>query len=76
MKTKPEFPVSAPVSREQLADFLGIDRTTLYRWLKRHEIHLPSRLISPRDANMILDFFGVTNQQVKKPPENSSRNNP
>ena len=35
------------ITQKQLAERLGISRSTLYRWLKEKEIKLSKRLISP-----------------------------
>ena len=37
-----------PMSRGELAGYLGISRTTLYRYLKKMKIDLPPMLISPK----------------------------
>ncbi len=35
-------------SRHELAKDFGVSYTTLYRWLKRHSIHLPPGLVTPQ----------------------------
>ena len=47
-----------PVTRKELAYFMGIHTKTLYRWLKQERIILKNRLISPQEKKMILRRFG------------------
>ena len=41
-----------------MARLLGIDRKTLYRWLKREDLPLRQRLLSINDQKQILKHFG------------------
>ncbi|MEM9918268.1 MAG: helix-turn-helix domain-containing protein [Bacteroidota bacterium] len=45
-------------TRQQIADEYGISPRTLRRWLKKYNIELPNRLISPKDQQVIYDLFG------------------
>lgn len=48
------------VTRQQLAEFYGISRRTLYSQLKKNGIHLKSRgLISPKELQVIFEKLGV-----------------
>ncbi|MEO1514738.1 MAG: hypothetical protein AAFV95_06990 [Bacteroidota bacterium] len=49
---------SKPKTRQEFADELNISRTTLYRWLKKNKIDLPSGLIYPEDQNAIMKKLG------------------
>ena len=48
----------APVTRKELAHKMGIHSRTLYRWLKKENINLNQRLISPIQQTIILQKFG------------------
>ena len=45
-------------TRQELASELGISYTTLYRWLKKNQIDLPSGLISPQNVQEIYQKLG------------------
>jgi hypothetical protein len=45
-------------NRKEFAAILGIDERTLRDKLKDAQIELPKGLISPKDQQMIKDFFG------------------
>ena len=47
-----------PVTRKELAHKMGIHSRTLYRWLKKENIDLNQRLISPIQQTIILQKFG------------------
>jgi transposase-like protein len=47
-----------PVTRKELAHKMGIHSRTLYRWLKKENIHLDKRLITPQEQSDILEKFG------------------
>ncbi len=47
-----------PVTRDQLAELLGISRATLYRWLRKHNIEVPNGLICPKSQEKIAKVFG------------------
>ena len=49
-------------TREQIADEYGICSKTLRRWLKKNEIQLPHRLISPKDQLKIYETFGFPDE--------------
>lgn len=45
-------------TRQQIAEEYGINPRTFRRWLKKHNIILPNRLISPKDQETIYQTFG------------------
>lgn len=45
-------------TRQQLADEYGVNRKTLYRWLKRKKINFDGGLLTPTEQTMIYDTFG------------------
>jgi hypothetical protein len=47
-------------SLKQIADYLGISRTTLWRKLKHHQIDLPGGLIPPQKEHEIKVKLGCT----------------
>lgn len=55
-----------PVTRKELAYSMGIHTRTLYRWLKRENICLHKRLISPREQTMILRKFGYLHHSSRE----------
>lgn len=48
----------SPMSRGELADRLGISRSTLMRRMQEREIRLPNGLISPKDVVKICISLG------------------
>ncbi|MFN7013842.1 MAG: helix-turn-helix domain-containing protein [Bacteroidia bacterium] len=53
-------------TRQQIADAYGIDRRTLYRWLKAAGIQLSNRLITPAEQEIIYQKFGKPTNPQKK----------
>jgi DNA-directed RNA polymerase specialized sigma54-like protein len=51
-------------TRQEMADELGMHRTTLNRKLKDACIYLPNGLISPKDQKVIYEHFGY-NQPIQ-----------
>lgn len=45
-------------TRKEVAIEYGIKVRTLYRWLKKEDIRLPSGLIKPKHLKMIYETFG------------------
>lgn len=45
-------------TRQQMADEFGIDRKTLYRWMKRNKISVDSGLLTPSEQAQIYSTFG------------------
>lgn len=45
-------------TRQQIADEFGIDRKTLYRWLKRNKISVDTGLLTPFEQAQIYHTFG------------------
>ncbi len=50
--------VQHAITRKELANEMGIHSRILYRWLKKENIILDKRLISPREKKRILKKFG------------------
>ena len=40
-------------TRQELANDYGIDRTTLYRWLKKAKIKLSGTVLTPKELELI-----------------------
>ena len=55
-------------TRTEIADLYGINRKTLYRWLKKAGIVLDKGRIKPKDQKLIFEKFGdpEDKQQDKK----------
>lgn len=53
-------------TRQQIADEYGIDRRTLYRWLKAAGIQLNGRLVTPAEQDLIYQEFGKPEVYQKK----------
>ncbi len=53
-------------TRQQIADEYGIDRKTLYRWLKKACIQLSSGLVTPAEQELIYQKFGKPEGYRKK----------
>lgn len=52
------------MTRQQIADKLGIHRSTLDRKCKQTDIPIPSRtLIMPKTYKLIFEYFGVTDEE-------------
>jgi transcriptional regulator with XRE-family HTH domain len=49
----------AYITRQQLADKLGVTYQTLWRWLKIKNVILPQRRLSPTDQQHILEALGI-----------------
>ena len=47
-----------PRTRQQLADEYGVDRKTLYNWLKKLKLQTHSGLLTPSCLRTIYDEFG------------------
>lgn len=45
-------------TRQEIALEYGISRRTLHRWLKQENITLSSRLVTPKEQEMIYERFG------------------
>jgi len=45
-------------TRQQIANEYGIDRKTLYCWLKRSKLELSKGLLSPAEVRKVYDTFG------------------
>ena len=57
MKTKnsPNLPSSKSITRKEMADYLGINRRTLLRWIKKHELDISPGLLTFAEQQAILD---------------------
>lgn len=55
---KRSFPLRRSKSRQEIAQEFGISRRTLYRWIQKTDIQLPSGLIPPKVQDMIYEEFG------------------
>jgi len=53
-------------TRQQIADELGISRSTLYRKLKEHRINLPPGLVMPEDQHAIYRVLRVKRKTVRR----------
>ncbi len=45
-------------TRQQIADLYGVNRKTLYRWLKNAGITLGKGLVTPKEQELIFKTFG------------------
>jgi transcriptional regulator with XRE-family HTH domain len=45
-------------SRKEMASELGISTKTLSRWIKKHQLDIPSGLLLEKHQKLILDIFG------------------
>ena len=55
-------------SRKEIANEYGVDRKTLYRWIKKANIELPKRYLSPKEQEFLYNKLGYpkkNNDQVK-----------
>jgi DNA invertase Pin-like site-specific DNA recombinase len=57
--TQTQYPVSIVKTRAQIADEYGISVRTLYRWLKKHHIEVPSGVLKPVHQILIYQAFGA-----------------
>ena len=46
-------------TRTEIANEYGIDRKTLYRWLKNKNIVLSGNLVNPKEQDLIYENFGI-----------------
>ncbi|MEZ5042475.1 MAG: hypothetical protein R2828_21420 [Saprospiraceae bacterium] len=51
-------------TRGEIAEEYGICTKTLTRWLKKEEIQLPNRLVSPKAQALIYERFGNPKKEV------------
>ena len=51
-------------TKQEIADEYHIHRNTLYNWLKKADIKLSSRLVSPKEQLIIYDKFGNPNAKT------------
>lgn len=49
-------------TRQQIADEFGIDRKTLYRWLKRRKIDIEGGLLTPSEQARIYNTWSTTDK--------------
>lgn len=45
-------------TRKEIANEFGINRKTLYRWLKSENVQLKNRLVTPDEQTIIYKLFG------------------
>ena len=45
-------------TRQEIANEYGVDRKTLYRWLKRENIEISKGLVTPKEQKLIYDRLG------------------
>lgn len=53
-------------TRQEIANEFGINRKTLYRWLKHENVQLKNRLITPDEQSLIYNMFGFPESLVFK----------
>lgn len=53
-------------TRQEIANEFGINRKTLYRWLKNENVQLKNRLITPDEQSKIYSLFGFPESLVFK----------
>lgn len=51
-------------TRQQIADEFGIDRKTLYRWLKRRKIDIEVGLLTPSDQAKIYNTWSKADKST------------
>lgn len=56
-------------TRQQIANLYGVDRKTLYRWLKNAGIKLSNGLVTPKEQEMIFETFGYPQKKRHKNPK-------
>ena len=52
-------------TRQQLASAYGIDRKTLYLWLKNANLEIKRGLLMPCDLKKIFEAFGKPNEAIE-----------
>jgi len=52
-----------PKTKTQIAEELGISLSTLQRWLKKHDLHIPRGLISPEKQKKIYKVLGYEKRE-------------
>ncbi len=45
-------------TRQEIANEYGVDRKTLYRWLKKKNIQISSGLVTPKEQDIIYNQLG------------------
>ncbi len=45
-------------TRQEIANEYGVDRKTLYRWLKRENIEISKGLVTPKEQDVIYEKLG------------------
>lgn len=45
-------------TRQELAEELGISVRTLYRWIKKEQIEISSKRLSPAEWELVIKKFG------------------
>lgn len=58
--------LGVPKTRQQIANEYDISRRTFYTWLRREEIVLEGRLITPKEQELIYQTFGIPKYISKK----------
>lgn len=53
-------------TRKEIANEFGINRKTLYRWLKSENIELKKRLVTPDEQAVIYKMFGYPDNLLFK----------
>ena len=53
-------------TRQEIAQEFGISRRTFQRWLKKHNIVLPSGLVTPKVQAQIYEKFGFPIPEVRQ----------
>jgi methylphosphotriester-DNA--protein-cysteine methyltransferase len=49
-------------TRQEIAAEYGISPRTLRRWLKKHNIILPNRMLCPNEQKIVYNLLGSPNQ--------------
>ena len=60
------IPHNSTKTRQQIAAEYGITTRTFRRWLKKHGVILPNRLLCPREQQTIYTLFGDPNQLINR----------
>lgn len=53
-------------TRQEIANEFGINRKTLYRWLKNENLQLKNRLVTPDEQAAIYKLFGFPESLLYK----------
>ncbi len=69
------MPTLFPRNKSELAHYLGVSLSTVKRWLKAKNLHIPRGIIAPQTMEHILktlgydgfDCYNTDNQTPKKP---------